>query len=84
MAKVDLGRMTRRFLEGKLKEEPTIKAYLESISSMLESVKPKSLRENRKLVVVKEQLREVRLLSRRLEEKVFHLEEQVKILEEGR
>ena len=84
MPKVDLGRITRRFLEGKLKEEPTIRAYLESISSVLESIKPKSLKENRKLLIVIEQLREIKMLSRRLEERVFLLEEQVKILEEGR
>jgi hypothetical protein len=82
--KVDLDRLTKRFLLGESKVKPSIRAYTESILSILESLGSRSQRENRQVSIAKQHLYEIRKLNRRLEEKLNLLEEQIKILEEGK
>ena len=82
--KVDLNKLTRRFLLGESKSAPSIRAYTESVIGILEHFAPKSQRESRQLSVARQHLNEIKKLNRRLEEKIKLLEEQVEILEEGR
>ena len=82
--KVDLNTLTRRFLLGESQNKPTVRAYVESVASILNELRPRSQRENRQLSVAKQHLQEIKRLNRKLEEKIILLEEQVKILEEGK
>ena len=82
--KIDLNALTRRFLLGESVAKPTVRAYVETVVRILDEIRPKSQREGRKLSMAKEHLREIKSLSRILENKVLKLEEQVKILEEGK
>ena len=82
--KIDLNALTRKFLLGETKNKPTIRAYAESIIRIIDEVRPKTQRENRQLSVAKQHLQEIKRLNRKLEEKIILLEEQVKILEEGK
>ena len=82
--KVDLNKLTRRFLLGESKSAPTIRAYAESIISILEQFIPRSQRESRQLSVARQHITEIKKLNRKLEEKIKLLEEQVEILEEGK
>ena len=82
--KVDLNRLTKRFLLGEAKSRPSVRAYVESVVSILEQFIPRSQRESRQLSVVGQHLNEIKKLNRKLEEKITLLEEQVKVLEEGK
>jgi hypothetical protein len=81
--KVDLNKLTRRFLLGESKSPPSIRAYAESVIGILEQFAPKSQRESRQLSVARQHINEIKKLNRRLEEKVRLLEEQIIILEES-
>jgi len=82
--KIDLNSLTRKFLLGETKQRPSVRAYVESIMRIIDEVRPKSQRENRQLSVARQHLQEIKRLNRQLVEKVTLLEEQVKILEEGK
>jgi len=78
-----LNRMTREFIvnEG-LTNGPDIHSYIQSLTEFLQSVKPRTLREANRIGVARQQIKEIRKMARRLDEKVNTLEEQVKLLEE--
>ena len=82
--KIDLNNLTRKFLLGETKQRPSVRAYVESIVRIIDEVRPKSQRENRQFSVARQHLHEIKRLNRQLVEKITLLEEQVKILEEGR
>jgi hypothetical protein len=82
--KVDLRRMTRDFLIGEVKSNPTARAYVESVLRILDEVRPKSQRESRQLSVARQNLLEIKRVVRTLENKISLLEEQVRVLEEGK
>jgi len=81
--KIDLNRLTKRFLLGEERSKPSIRAYAETIIEILEKISPKSQRESRQISVAKQHLLEIRKLNRKLEERISLLEEQVRVLEEG-
>ena len=78
-----LNKMTREFIlnEGQVKG-PDIHSYIQSLAEILQSIKPKSLKEARRLGVARQQIKEVRKMARRLDERINTLEEQVSLLEE--
>tara|TARA_R100001126_G_scaffold98983_1_gene73916 strand:+ start:351 stop:602 length:252 start_codon:yes stop_codon:yes gene_type:complete len=82
--KVDLRKMTRDFLIGEVKSNPTARAYVESVLRILDEVRPKSQKESRQLSVARQNLLEIKRVVRTLENKISLLEEQVRILEEGK
>ena len=81
---IDLDLITRRFIMSEGKEAPSVRGYVESVLSIIETIRPKSQRESRQISVIKEHLREIRRINRKLEERMYTLEEQIKILEEGK
>jgi len=54
------------------------------VLNILEQFVSRSQRESRQVSIAKQHLNEIRKLNRRLEEKINLLEEQIKILEEGK
>ena len=81
--KLNLNDLTRRFLLDEGTVKPSVRAYVESVIRILDEVRPKSQKENRQISVAKQHLHEIKLLNRKVEERITLLEEQVKILEEG-
>jgi len=81
--KLDLNSLTRNFIlnEG---VTPTINSWIQALSENISSFKPRTLSEERRIEVMKHQLRELRRSSRRLQEQVNMLEEQVNVLEEDK
>jgi polyhydroxyalkanoate synthesis regulator phasin len=68
--------------EGKSKR--TLNEILEAATRHIEAVKPRSMRERGALSSALQEVRAARLESRRLTERLKTLEEQIKVLEEGR
>jgi len=75
--------MTREFLLGE-SAPPSIASYIQSISEVLQAITPRSRRDERRIEIARESLKEVRRHSRRLQERVTLLEEQVQVLEESK
>ena len=80
----DLYKMTRRFLLGEVYDAPTVDSYIQSLEETLNSLKSRSVKENNKIKIARQHLKEVKRNVRRLQERVNVLEEQVKVLEEGK
>lgn len=79
----DLRRMTREFLLGE-RQAPSLASYLQSIAEVLDLVTPRSQRDEGRIDMAKKNLKEVRRYTRRLQERVTLLEEQVHVLEESK
>jgi len=81
--KFDLNSLTRKFIlsEG---VGPTLNSWVQALSENINALKPRSLSEERRVEVMKHQLRELRRASRRMQEQVNRLEEQVNILQEDK
>ena len=82
--KVDLNKLTKRFLLGETKSRPSVRAYVESVVGILEQFIPRTQRESRQISIARQHLNEIKKLNRKLEERISLLEEQVKVLEEGK
>ena len=78
-----LNKMTREFImnEGQT-NGPDIHSYIQSLAEILQGMKPKSMKEARRLGVARQQIKEVKKMARRLDERINTLEEQVNLLEE--
>lgn len=78
-----LDKMTREFIvnEGQ-NNGPDIHSYIQSLAEILQGMKPRSMKEARRLGVARQQIKEVRKMARRLDERINTLEEQVNLLEE--
>ena len=78
-----LNKMTREFIlnEGQV-NGPDIHSYIQSLAEILQGMKPRSMKEARRLGVARQQIKEVRKMARRLDERINTLEEQVSLLEE--
>ena len=61
---------------------PTINSWIQSLSENINALKARSLSEERRIEVMKHNLRELRRSTRRMQEQINTLEEQVNILQE--
>jgi|TARA_R110000824_G_scaffold3309_2_gene15644 hypothetical protein len=81
--KQSLNKITKNFIlnEG---QQPSINSWIQALSENLNSLRSKSLYENRKIEVMKQQLTELRRTARRMTSKIDVLEEELKIIKEER
>ena len=63
---------------------PTVNSWIQALSENVSALKARSLSEERRIEVMKHQLRELKRSSRRLQEQVTKLEEQVTLLQEDK
>jgi hypothetical protein len=66
------------------KKNPGLGAVLESVMRHLESLRPRSIKEQGAVSMALHELKQARLESRRMDERLRNLEEQIKVLEEGK
>jgi polyhydroxyalkanoate synthesis regulator phasin len=77
--------LVRNFIKSEgMQTKPSVHTYIQSISEIVSSMSPSSLRDRRRLQIVKEHLKEVRKHTRKMQERITILEEQVEILEESK
>jgi uncharacterized coiled-coil protein SlyX len=81
--KFSLHSMTKDFLlnEGK---GPTINSWIQALSENISALKPRSLSEERRVDIMKHQLTELRRASRRMQEQINTLTEELNFLQEGK
>ena len=75
--------VTKKFL---LKEAYSVgaAAYIQSLSDLVEQIRPSSKRDSGRLQLAKEQIFKLRNHFRKMEEHVSTLEEQLRVLEENK
>ena len=70
-----LNNITRNFMSLEENVSPSVIAYIQSISETLNTLRPSSTADKRRIEIAKSHLKEVRKHVIKLEEKVFSLEE---------
>lgn len=80
---MDFRRKTREFLLNEI-TSPSVASYLQSIAEVLATVTPRSRTDERRIEMAKSNLKEVRRHTRRLQERLSTLEEQIRVLEESK
>lgn len=87
MAAPDLDSLTRKFLyylkEGRT-EHISVSDYIQALGETLSFFKVRTLTEQRRMAIAKQQLKEIKRHTKKLQEQVFILEEKLNILEENR
>ena len=81
--KNSLNSITRNFILGE-GQGPTINSWIQALSENVGAFKPRTISEERRIEVMKHQLRELRRSSRRMQENLTRLEEQVTLLQEDK
>jgi septation ring formation regulator EzrA len=76
-----LNTITKSFILNEAKTSSPL-SYLQSLTDLVETIKPKSKRDANRLSLAKEQVGHLRRHFRRMEEKISHLEEKLNLLEE--
>ena len=80
--KIDFNKMTRKFLMGEGRQDVNPHALLQALSETIPSIRPRSLRDENKISIAKNHLREITRSFRKLQEQVNILEEKLQVLEE--
>jgi len=81
---MDFDKLTRSFLLGEWKGGVSINSRLSSIKEALQSLKPRTIREQQRVELALENLTHIRRGYRKLQEEHKVLEEKLQVLEEGR
>jgi chromosome segregation ATPase len=78
-----LNRITKDFLtnEGKA---PPFQVWIQSLQDNLNSLRPKTITDKRRIELMKHQLTELRRVTRRMDEQIKKLEEEVNFLQENK
>ena len=74
---MNLNDIKRRFIISEGHNPPSLASYIQSLQEIILSMSPKTQKENRRLEIAKNHLREIRKHVRKLEEQVKMLEEQL-------
>jgi hypothetical protein len=82
MSNIDLQAMTRKFLMGESKDNHNVFAYIQALQETLKNFSPKSKTESRRLNIARDQLKEIKRHTRRLQNEVELLQEKLVLLEE--
>ena len=78
-----LNKITKQFIlnEGKA---PPFQVWIQSLQDNLNSLRPKTVADKRRIDLMKHQLTELRRITRRMDEQIKKLEEEVKFLQENK
>ena len=80
---VDYYKLTKEFLVNEGQSPDTnILTYVQALSETIANMRPRSQAEGRRLVMAKQQLKEIKKFAKRMQEQISVLEERVNVLEE--
>lgn len=82
MSNIDLRRMTRKFVMGESKDNYNVFTYIQALQETLKNFRPKSKTESRRLNIARDQLKEIKRHTRKLQNEVELLQEKLVLLEE--
>ena len=80
---INLDKLTKNFIlnEGK---GPTIRTWIQALAENINSLKPSTVSDKRRVELMKHQLTELKRTSRRMTEEIRSLQEELKFLQEGK
>jgi len=79
---MDFYRMTKNFLIGEANKSPTVNSHIQMLGEIIDNFKTRTKLDENRLLVAKQQLREIRKHVTKIHERINILEEQVNLLEE--
>lgn len=79
-----LNNISWNFIKLEENVSPSVLSYLQSLSETLNTLRPSSTTDKRRLEIAKSHLKEVKRHVNKLEEQVYVLEEKIKLLEENK
>lgn len=79
-----LNNISWNFIKLEENVSPSVLSYLQSLSETLNTLRPSSTSDKRRLEIAKSHLKEVKKHVNKLEEQVYSLEEKIKLLEENK
>ncbi len=81
--KLNLHSITKAFImnEGK---GPTVNTWIQALAENINALKPRSMSEERRVELMKHQLTELKRSSRRMQEQINTLTEELNFLQEGK
>ena len=74
----------KEFILNESSEDKTIFSYLQGLKEVIFNFKPKTITEKRRIELARTQLREISKYAKRMENKIYTLQEQLTILEESK
>ena len=77
-----LNNISWNFIKLEENVSPSVFSYLQSLSETLNTLRPNTTSDKRRLEIAKSHLKEVKKHVNKLEEQVYSLEEKIKLLEE--
>lgn len=80
---MDFDKLTRKFLLGEWRGSVSVNSRLSSIKEALQSLRPRTIKEQQRVELALENLTHIRRGYRKLQEEHKILEEKLQILEEG-
>lgn len=80
---MDARKLVNDFILNEGKNPPSLDSYIQSLEETLNSLHPSSQTDRRRLEIARENLRNVRRFSRRIQNRNQELEEQVRVLQGG-
>tara|TARA_R110000824_G_scaffold1941_3_gene9512 strand:+ start:1714 stop:1971 length:258 start_codon:yes stop_codon:yes gene_type:complete len=78
-----LQKITKQFLMNE-SYRPDVRTYLQSLNDLMEQIRPNTKKDSHRLHLAKENLTKIKKYFRKMEEHVSSLEEQLRVIEEGR
>ena len=80
---INYNKMTRDFLvnQGRV-PDANIMTYIQALSEVINNMRPRTQSESHRLLMAKQQLKEIKKMARRMREQISVLEEIVNVLEE--
>jgi hypothetical protein len=82
--KTFLNNISWNFIKLEENVSPSVLSYLQSLSETLNTLRPNSTTDKRRIEIAKSHLKEVKRHVTKLEEQVYSLEEKIKLLEENK
>lgn len=79
-----LNNITWNFFKLEENVSPSVLSYLQSLSETLNTLRPSSTSDKRRLEIARSHLKEIKKHVNKLEEQVYTLEEKIKLLEENK
>mgnify|MGYP003977466035 CR=1 FL=1 len=78
-----LNHITKGFILNERRDSSPL-SYIQSLSDLVEAIRPATKRDTNRLSLAKEQVSHLRRHFRKMEEKISHLEEKLNLLEENK
>ena len=81
---VDFRKLTREFILGEARQGASPQSYFQTITELLDMMKPRTVSNQRRIESIRESVRNLRRHMLQMEKRITVLQEQIQVLEEAK